>query len=183
MFQKARRYPRFLASGALLFACLGAPAPVVAEISAGEYQSGSRRLSPAERAREMQRIELEQAREAQRERELLAEQERLRKEAAEAQARRPLGERLIEARCAPCHDIAHVRAQRHGRIGWWTVVARMQWLNGARFEPGERSAIVTHLARTQRAHWAREALEWVVVIAALALAVAVFRWRRKRRRG
>lgn len=151
-------------------------------MSASEYQTGSRRLSPAERAREVQRIEQEREREAQREREQLAEQARLLREAAEAQARRPLGERLIEARCGPCHDVAHLRAQRHGWLGWWAVVARMQWLNGARFDRGESGAIVTHLARTQRAHWSREALEWGVAVAALALLVTVFRWHRKRRR-
>lgn len=148
---------------------------------AGEYQSGSRRLSPAERAREAQRIEQEREREAQRERERLAQEEQARREREAALAARPLGVRLVEARCSVCHPAADYFDSR-GRtyIGWWLTVLRMEILNGARIEAGERGPIVARLASAYPASTLRRVAEWSAAAAiALALAWAAYRLRRR----
>lgn len=152
-------------------------------MDASEYQPGARRLTPAERARELKWLQDQAAREAQRERERQAIEERARQAAAAARAARPPGERLLEARCGPCHGPDQLRARRYGRLGWWAVLARMQWLNGARFDSGERRAIVAYLVATQRAGWKREALEWAIAAAIPTLSLAALGWYRLRRAG
>jgi hypothetical protein len=96
---------------------------------------------------------------------------------------RPRVVRLTEARCTRCHGVEPYSAQRHTWIGWQWVVLRMQWLNDAVLEPGERAQIVDHLAGTYPAAGAGAWTEWGTAVAlallALALPVARFlRWRR-----
>jgi len=148
---------------------------------AGEYQSGSRRLSPAERAREMQRIEQECEREAQRERERRAQEEQAQQARAAALAARPLGVRLVEARCGVCHPSDYFESRGRTYLGWWATVLRMEVFNGARIEAGERVPIVAHLSNSHRATAARQAIESTLA----ALVVAAAGWlvvRRVRRR-
>lgn len=150
-------------------------------MSAEEYQAGSRRLSPAERAREMQRIEEEREREAQRERERRKQEQAAQQARAAALAARPFGVRLVEARCGVCHPPDYVESRGRTYIGWWVTVLRMEVFNGARLEAGERGPIVAHLSNSHRATAARQAIEWLLA----ALAAAGTGWlvvRRLRRR-
>jgi mono/diheme cytochrome c family protein len=166
---------------ALLLLHVGAaPAPGAAEMCAGEYQSGSRRLTPAQRALETERIRQERERLEVIEREREAQAERARRENQARLAARPLGERLVEARCGTCHGPDYLRDHRYGRLGWWSVLLRMEYINGARFEGGERGVIVDRLVATQPATGARLALEWAAAVAAPLLAIAVG-WRLRRR--
>ncbi|MEW5864095.1 MAG: hypothetical protein AB1773_10965 [Pseudomonadota bacterium] len=151
-------------------------------MSAGEYQAGSRRLSPAERAREMQRIEEEREREAQRERERRMQEEAAQQARAAALAARPLGVRLVEARCGVCHPPDYFESRGRTYIGWWATVLRMEVFNGARLEAGERAPIVAQLSNSHRATAARQAIEWLlVVLAAAGAGWLVLRLLRRRR--
>jgi mono/diheme cytochrome c family protein len=168
-------------AGALLIAALlAAPTPGAAEMSSDEYESGGRRLTPAQRAQEAERVrqERERAEALEREREAQAEQQR-RDEQARLAAR-PLGVRLVEARCGACHGPEFLRDHRYGRLGWWSVLLRMEYVNGAHFEAGDRGVIVDHLVASRPASGARLALEWVVAAAAPLLAIGVG-WRLLRR--
>jgi mono/diheme cytochrome c family protein len=144
-------------------------------MSAAEYETGARRLAPAERARELQRLEQERQREAERERERLAQEAQARQAREAALAARPLGLRLVEARCGACHPSDRFYFAPRGRttLGWWLTVLRMEALNGARIEPGERAPIVDHLARSYPATPAQEAAEWLLA----ALLAAGVGWR------
>lgn len=159
---------RFLA--ALLFVCATAGADSAhAEMCAGEYQTGARRMTKEERARENARRAEEREKAEAAERARLAAEEAERRALAERRAALPLGMRLTEDRCTVCHASATLAGERRGGLGWWAVVLRMELLNGARFADGERSVIVYHLAAHQAAGKGRVALEW----AGLALAGAV----------
>jgi mono/diheme cytochrome c family protein len=145
--------------------------PAHAEMAGDEYQTEAGGLSPEER---------EAARRS------LADQiaaERARAEAAAARARqekarlaamraaRPEGERLIEARCQSCHDRRQIDAARFGPIGWNATILRMQVLNGAALQPGERQVIVAHLTAGSPERAARE---WsLAAVSALVLAGAL----------
>jgi cytochrome c5 len=165
----------------LLAVILVAPTAADGEMCAGEYQTGSRRMSKAQRAREqaIADAERERAEQLERERSMAEETARLQEEAR--LATRPLGVRLVERRCGPCHEGSFIAAQRYGRPGWWATVLRMEWFNGARFEADERSVIVEHLTTTQGAGPARTAIEWA--LPGLAIALPLGAWlalRRKR---
>jgi mono/diheme cytochrome c family protein len=135
-------------------------------MSADEYQPGSRRLSHAERARETRHLEQEREREAQRERDRLEQEAQARQARATALATRPLGERLVEARCGACHPADYFESRGRGRLGWWVTVLRMEVFNGARIEAGERRPIVAHLAESHPALAAGQTIE--SLLAALA---------------
>lgn len=153
-----------------LLCCL--PGPTAAEMCSGEYQPGERRLTREQRAQEADRLrrEREQAEALQRERE--AQAERARREEQARLAARPLGVRLVESRCHVCHGADALREHRHGWLGWWAVLLRMELVNGARFEAGERGVIVAHLAAAQPATGLRLAIEWLLAAGAGALLVA-----------
>ncbi len=85
---------------------------------------------------------------------------------------RPYPLRLTEQRCTGCHGLEELAHSRHGWLGWWVTVLRMEILHGARIGPGERAPIVAHLARSQPATPPRQAAEWVVA----ALAAGGFAW-------
>lgn len=156
--------------------------PAFAEMSAGEYQPGARRLTPAQRAEEEERIrqERQRAETVEREQAARAGQARLADEAR--LAARPLGVRLIESRCGVCHGPEFLRQHRYGWLGWWAVLLRMQYVNGASFEAGERRVIVAHLAANHSAGALRTALEWAAAATVLGLAL-IAGWRLRRRRG
>ncbi|MCX7893135.1 MAG: hypothetical protein N2544_12305 [Burkholderiales bacterium] len=154
-------------------------------MSADEYQAGARRLTPAERVRAAEQIRLEREAAARAEREREAEAAATRRAAEAALAARPLGVRLVEARCGGCHARDYFERQRFGYAGWWATVVRMQVVNGAVLGPGERGPIVAHLAATYPASPVGEALEWALVGAVAIGSVAAPWWilRRRRRRG
>jgi len=166
---RAEPWVRFFA--ALFFVVVSAgSAPAQAEMCSGEYQSGARRLSKEEHARETARraAEREKAEAAERARHAAEEAERLAH--AQRRAALPLGARLIEDRCTACHAATMLAGERRGWLGWWAVVLRMEVFNGARFAPGERGVIVDHLAEHQAARQVRVVLEWIAAAGVVALA-------------
>lgn len=168
---------------ALLFAGLVAfGAGAHAEMCAGEYQTGSRRMTRAQRAQEQARIDAERERAEQSELERRLQEEVARQEEARRRAARPPGVQLVEYRCGPCHSPDFVARHAFGRVGWWVTVLRMEWFNGARLAAAERPVIVAHLVETQPAGAARAALEWSLAGLAVSLpAVAWVALRRRRR--
>lgn len=165
------------------FVLAAAPLPGAAELSSGDYEAGARRLTPAQQVQETERIRQERARAeaAAQEREARAEQAR--REEGVRLASRPLGVRLVEARCGACHGPEYLRNHRYGWLGWWSVLLRMEYFNGARFEPGERRVIVAHLARTRSATTAKVAAEWLAAgTTGALLLLALARLARRRRR-
>lgn len=161
--------------GAALAAC-----PARGEMSAGDYQAGSRRMSNADRARESARVaeEHERAAVAAQDREAEAAEQK-----AALQARRqamPPGARLVEDRCTTCHTTDVLSAYRRGWLGWWAIVLRMEMLNGARIDSGERREIVAHLSSRQRGSLARTAAEWTVLLAVLGSPMVLGLWWRRR---
>lgn len=156
-------------------------APARAELDASAYEAKTERTLPAaERARREAEFAAERARAEARERE---ERERLERERrAAAIPNRPYAERLLHERCTSCHGSDAWSARARTRLGWWWVVVRMQYLNGARIAPGERSAIVDELARISAASRWLEAVQWLALGAAAAVLAALpFRRRRRRR--
>ncbi|HXF44485.1 MAG TPA: hypothetical protein VNK91_00025 [Burkholderiaceae bacterium] len=149
-------------------------------MDSSEYQAGQRRLSPAERAREGERLQRERVLEATRTREREAAEARERAAVAAALAARPLGERLVQTRCRPCHGGTDFDAYAYGWLRWWAVLLRMEWLNGARFEAGERRPIVAHLARGRQPDAAQ--LAGVVAVAGVLTILVPAVVRRMRRR-
>jgi hypothetical protein len=117
------------------------------------------------------------------------DEERLRREQEAARLRelelaaRPLPVRLLESRCATCHEPGYFEQRRYSRLGWEVVILRMQLLNAAELAAGERAIIAAHLAAERPASAARVALDALVVSSPIALlALAVFVWRRRRKR-
>lgn len=157
------------------------PLVATAEMDAEAYQTEAGALSEAERAAMRARlaaeIAAERAHEQEARRAAQAEAERI----ATERAARPLGERLVEERCLTCHDAGQIDRTALGAPGWTVTVLRMEWLNGARLEPGERRVIVQYLAAS---HPKRNRAEWLglmwgfFVIAALGFGALV--WRRRR---
>ena len=166
---------------ATALACLLASGTLHAEMAGDEYQTGAGALTEEElassRARLSEEIAAERARAEDARRRAEAEAERV----AAQRAARPLGERLVDMRCLTCHDEEQIAQATFGTPGWTLTVMRMEWLNGARLESGERSEIVAHLAAR---HPERNRSEWVMVmggVAAAALAGLGAMVRRSRR--
>lgn len=90
-------------------------------------------------------------------------------------------EAYVYRRCTRCHNAENFHDKRYGRIGWELVMLRMQFLNGARFEQGERARIRTYLLERKRAEPIWEFGEVVLtgVVAGSAL-IGLARWRRRR---
>ncbi len=164
----------------LVLVLTAAPPPGAAEMSGEEYESGARRLTPAQRAQEAERIRQERERAEALERERQAQEEKARRDEQARLAARPLGVRLVEARCGACHGPEHLRDHRYGWLGWWSVLLRMEYVNGAHFEAGERGVVVDHLVASRPASGARLALEWFAAAAAPLLALGAG-WRLLRR--
>jgi len=144
----------------------------------GDFETEMGVLPPDEAAEMRERIAAEIA--AERARDEAARQAALREaeRIAAVRAARPVGEQLVEARCLSCHDVGQIDLTRLGAPGWTITVLRMEWLNGARLEPGERAVIIGHLADR---HPDRTLMEWaLVLVAAVAVGLGGWLWRRKR---
>lgn len=148
-------------------------------MGSGDYQppAPARSASPEERLREAEAQARARAEAERRAREAEQREEDARLARQQLLDARPWPVRLTELRCAGCHGEAYHRERAHGTLGWLLVLLRMEWFNGARFEPGERRVIVAHLARDASA--AREAAEFgllAIGVGALGLS-AWFLWR------
>ena len=144
----------------------------------GDFETEMGVLPPDEAAEVRERIAAEIAAERARDetarQEALLEAERI----AAERAARPLGEQLLEARCLSCHDVGQIERTSLGTPGWTITVLRMEWLNGARLELGERALIIGHLAAR---HPDRNRMEWaLVLVAGVAVGLGGWLWRRKR---
>jgi hypothetical protein len=144
----------------------------------GDFETEMGVLPPDEAAEMRERIATEIA--AERARDEATQQAALREaeRIAAERAARPLGEQLVEARCLSCHDAGQIDLTHLGAPGWTITVLRMEWLNGARLEPGERAVIIGHLAAR---HPDRTLMEWaLVLVATAAVGLGGWLWRRKR---
>lgn len=157
--------------------------PAQAEMSYEDYETPPADLNPEEaealRARIAAEIAAERAR-AEAEAQARAEAERIE---AERLAARPLGERLVEARCAACHGPESYREADLGWLGWQATVWRMDMFNGAGLQRGEHAVIVDWLHAQYPPGGARRAMEWLALLAGLlALALLPLLWLRRRRK-
>ena len=123
------------------------PAHGHADIDDREYEVNKAVRS----AQERQRIEYEFR--AAREREAVQERAEAETEARRLAAERaawealPFPVRLTHSRCTTsCHTEENYVGRRHNRIGWELVILRMQYLNDAELQDGERGIIAAHLA-------------------------------------
>lgn len=159
------------------------PAPLPADMSFDEMmhekELEERSLTAQEFAAVQRRLEAER----EEERRQLAQQEheaRLRQEAERQRlAARPLGERLIEARCSSCHPPDQVTAGRHTRPVWHFTVARMRYWHGAELTLTEHGVIADHLTETQPAATRRAMAEYALLAVFFAAPFAL--WLRQRR--
>lgn len=167
-----------------LLACLLAAAPASGEMEDREYESAEAAKPAQVIERRKREIEAELQAEARREEEVRAAEEAVRLAREAELAARPYGVRLLEARCETvCHGFDRFAHVRHGWLGWQAVILRMQHLNGALLDPGERADLARHLASTQAASLEEAMLEYSVLPAMLAVPVAGWAgWRRWRRR-
>lgn len=152
-----------------------------ADIDPAEYELKKSLRSDQERNRLRRELARDQEREAEARRtELGHEARRLALEQA-AWESLPRPVRLTRTRCTACHGAENFEQQRHNRIGWELVVLRMQALNDARLESGERALIAGYLATAFPATGAaavREALEQLaVVLLPMALLLGWLRYR------
>lgn len=163
----------------LMVVCMVIVQAAHAEMSGDDYRSPTVLSSPQERARVAEELEADRermAREAERQQEAYAkwlEVERQREQ------QRPLGERLIDARCTSCHALDVVSAQRMSGLGWRWTVERMRWWHGAALGEGEASVITQHLAQT---HGDASSSAWLVAGSGVAMAGFIFGMRRIRGR-
>lgn len=169
----------------LLMACLFAAAPAGGEMEDREYESTEAAKPAQVLERRKREIEAELQAEARRQEEARAAEEAARLAREAERAARPYGVRLLEARCETvCHGHDRFAHTRHGWLGWQMVILRMEHLNGALLDTGERGDLARHLAETQPASLGEAALEYATLPAALAAPwlgwVAWRRWRRRR---
>jgi hypothetical protein len=158
---------------ACLLACL-APLCSQADIDDREYEFKRSVRSAAERKRLENEFKAAQQAEAESERQA-AEQEarRLAAEKAAYEAL-PYPVRLTQARCTTCHTEDNYINQRHNRVGWELVILRMQLLNDAELDAGERGLIADHLAQTRPATSHDALLESLQQLATLLLPVGLW---------
>jgi hypothetical protein len=82
-----------------------------------------------------------------------------------------------------CHAAERYVETRHTALGWHLVLLRMQWLNGAAFNPGDHSQLVAHLAEAQGLSGPDAALELAAIGVPLLAFLASWFWLHRRRRG
>jgi len=154
------------------------------EMEDRDYESTEAAKPKRETARRHREIEAELQAEARREEEVRAAEEAVRLAREAELAARPYGVRLLEARCETvCHGLDRFAHTRHSWLGWQAVILRMQHLNDALLDPGERADLARHLATAQPASLAAAATEYAippVLLAAPFLGWAG--WRRWRKR-
>jgi hypothetical protein len=162
-----RAQPFLLALG--LFVAL-ATVPVRAEMEDREYES-EEAAKPVHVLEQRQReIEAELRETARREAAALAIAEAAQQARAAELAARPYAVRLLEARCETvCHDHERFAHNRHTWLGWQVVILRMQYMNGALLDPGDRSDLAYHLADSQPAAWVDAVLEYAPLPVALIM--------------
>ena len=157
--------------------------PVRAEMAGDDYRSPTVLSSPQERARVADELEAERRRMA-----LEAEQQQ-KAHASMIERRRlqdelrPVGERLLDAKCTGCHALNTVTSQSKSALGWRWTVERMRWWHGAPLKGGEAAVIAQHLAP---AGPSAGAVIWLVVGAGAGTAgLVIFLGRKRfnRRRG
>jgi len=159
---------------------LHAPA-VRSEFSEDEYRTQARPLDRM--SRQKVDAELERARRADLQRardEAAADAARVARQAAEYAAR-PLGERLIDARCSACHGRQVLEGKRRSELGWRLTVERMRWWHGAAVRSDEAGVITARLEQTQGSTAWPDEMRWlggVTAVFALFAMRAVVRWRR-----
>lgn len=153
----------------------------MADIDPAEYELKSSLRSERERQRLRNELERDQAKRLEVQ-QAEAERETRRMEAERAAWNAlPYPVRLTRNRCTGCHGADNFEQQRHNRIGWELVVLRMQYLNEAKLESGERAVIAAHLAAVLPATGAtaiQEALEQLAFV--LVPAGMVLGWRMHR---
>ncbi len=156
-------------------------APTQAEMDPSDYEVPPADLTPQEaealRARITAEIAADRARA-----EAEAEARRAAEEAeASRLAARPVGEQLVDLRCATCHSADTYRQADLGWLGWRATVWRMDLLNGAGVEAGEHGVIADWLYAEHPPTGARAALEWLALLfAAVALPLPFALWRRRK---
>jgi hypothetical protein len=161
---------------------LGLVAPAQGDVDDASYDASSQRLSVEKRRTLEADFEQEQKREEERERKAREAAAREASERQAALAARPYSVRLLEKRCTACHDDTNYRQQAHTAPGWFLVVLRMKYLNGASIEHDELSIIANQLATEHPANGLVALLEYATLPTALGLmaGVASFVWRRRR---
>ncbi|HRP74765.1 MAG TPA: hypothetical protein PK725_00795 [Rhodocyclaceae bacterium] len=148
------------------------------EMEGDEYLPPAPPLSQEEVLERREKV-LEEARQARIAADAQQEAEQLRRE--QELAARPPAQRLLELRCTGCHEIELVTLKPRTTFGWAWVTLRMQWINGAVLEPGERTRIATYLADHHRAPPRRALIELAVAAMIVAL-LAGLSWRAIRAR-
>lgn len=145
-----------------------APRAGLADVDPADYELKTAVRSEKERKRLEAAFVVDRAREVERQKQ---EEER---EASRLAAKKaawdalPASVRLIRTRCTVCHAADNFKNQRHNRIGWELVILRMQVLNDAPINPGERSVIAAKLAES---YPATESAAWVEALQQLAVAL------------
>lgn len=157
----------------------GVVLPVHAEMSGDDYRSPTVLSSPQDRARVARELEAEQQRmvlEAEQQEKARAVAMELRRQ---REQQRPLGERLLDAKCTSCHSLEIVTSQNKNGFGWRWTVERMRWWHGVSLEKGEAGVIAQYLAQTRGA---ASPSAWLVAGTGLACAGILFAWKRFLRR-
>lgn len=154
------------------------------EMEDREYESTEAAKPKREIARRYREIEAEQREADRRAAAVRAAEEAARLTRAAELAARPHGIRLLEARCETvCHGLDRFEPNRHSWLGWQLVILRMQHLNGALLDPGERAELARHLAAAQPASLAAAAIEYAIPPVLLAApCLGWLGWRRWRKR-
>lgn len=137
------------------------------DVDPADYQLKSSVRSEQERARLEAGFALDRQQEAaaQQQEEDRAAQQRLAEKAAWDALPYPL--RLTRTRCTACHLADNYVNQRHNRVGWELVILRMQYLNQAVLEPGERTVVAQYLAQSYPAEGLAAWAEGLQQLAAL----------------
>ena len=147
-----------------------------ADIDSSAYEPPAAVRPQHERERVRQQIENEAQQQAARERiDAEAQARRLAGERAALEAR-PYPVKLLEQRCTGCHPADSFSGIRHTPLGWHLVVLRMDWLDGANLDAGDRPVLVAHLSEIQGLA-GRDALFELVPISLVLLLALFASWR------
>ena len=166
----------------VLLCLLTAASPAGGEMEGEDYEPVEVRVPARDLERRKREIEVELQAEARREEEARAAEEAARLARAAELAARPYGVRLLEARCdTVCHGLERITQTRHSWLGWQAVILRMEFLNGALLDPGERDDLAKHLAETLPAGIWRTLIEYGSLPLTLVLALTSICWVVKRR--
>jgi len=166
----------------LLIICLGLPAR--AEMDPSDYEVPPSEMTEEEAAALHERLAAEIAADRART-EAEARARQVAEEAVAARlAARPLGEQLLDSRCAACHGPDSFQNANLGWLGWQATVWRMNIVNGAGLERGEHGVIADWLHAQYPPDAGRAAIEWLVLLLvsmALPLSWALMRHRKCRK--